>query len=264
MDRNFLSVTMYSFLFLPYFLSLNMTILRNFLTILFFFWISISSAIASEMPGVAILYFNYDGQTAELQVLKKGIAQMLISHIQPNTPNVKIVERERLEDILQELELSASGKIDQATAAKVGKLIGAKYIVVGSFFDLFGTLRIDSRLIEVETGKVVGAAGHADNIQDFFAIETKVVQGLTKHILDIPQEEAKSSPIKKQPTKTSTPQKPTEKASAPKPKVATATIITYSKALDAKDSGDTGKMKEHLATINKEEASLLDLDALLQ
>jgi curli biogenesis system outer membrane secretion channel CsgG len=43
-----------------------------------------------------------------------------------------IIEREKLDLVLQEQGLSTSGALDQQTAAKVGKLLGIKYILTGA------------------------------------------------------------------------------------------------------------------------------------
>jgi len=236
--------------------------------VLFVLCFSIATAAEAkeQLPSVAILYFNYEGQDAQLQVLKKGLAQMLISHVQPGVPSVKIVERERLEDILKELELGSSGKIDPDTAAKVGKLIGARYLVVGSYFDLFGSLRIDSRLLNVETGEIIGSVGANGAMADFFALEGIVVDGLQKELLKlepIDVSATKSIPAKKSPSKPAKSSTPSKSSSPPK-KVTTATIVTYSKALDAKDKNDTEAVKKELSNIDAEVAVLLDLDSLLQ
>src|SRR5215467_13039256 len=109
---------------------------------------------ADQRPTVAVLYFDYSGKSADMSVLRKGLAQMLISDLS-TLDGVKLVERDRLEEILAELKLGQSGKIDPASAAKVGKLLGARYMVLGGYFDLMETLRADARVVEVETGKVV-------------------------------------------------------------------------------------------------------------
>src|SRR5215470_4446689 len=101
-------------------------------------------AAAAEAPSVAILYFDYDGKDADLALLRKGLAQMLISDLAGNT-SVRIVERERLQEVLAELKLQSSAKIDPATAVKVGKLIGARYLVLGAYFDVMKTFRADAR-----------------------------------------------------------------------------------------------------------------------
>lgn len=108
---------------------------------------------------------------------------------------LRLVERERLRDIKGELALQQSGDVDAATAQKVGKLLGAKYMLTGKITrfackaanvksgwgvgalvgkltnsglagDVAGSVemrkvsfsgRLDARLIEVETGEILGA-----------------------------------------------------------------------------------------------------------
>ena len=79
---------------------------------------------------IAVMYFEYHGNNEQMILLRKGIAQMLISDLTLNskTSNTKIVERDRLEEVIQELELGKSKRFDQTTVAKVGKLVGAKYL----------------------------------------------------------------------------------------------------------------------------------------
>src|SRR5687768_15808473 len=92
-------------------------------------------------PTVAVLYFDYEGKNEEMAVLKKGLAQMIISDLSGGA-SYTVVERMRLQEIMDELKLAQSGKIDPATAAKIGKLLGARYMVMGGYFDLLGSLRI--------------------------------------------------------------------------------------------------------------------------
>ena len=89
---------------------------------------------------VAVLYFENQGNP-ELEPLKVGLAQMLISDL-TGTPGVAMVERTQLQAILNELELGHSGKVDPETAARVGKLLGAEYMVLGTYFEMMGTLRL--------------------------------------------------------------------------------------------------------------------------
>ncbi|MEE2828932.1 MAG: CsgG/HfaB family protein [Myxococcota bacterium] len=246
-----------------------------------------SAGAAESQPGVAILYFDYTGKDEQLGVLRKGLAQMLISHVQPQVDNVQIVERERIEDIFQELELAESGKVDDATAAKVGKLVGARFLVVGSFFDLFGTLRVDSRLVEVETGKILGSVGKDGPLDDFFALEGALVTDLVKVIGELettkgteqgaaaspaPKKRAssssKDSSSKGSSSKSSSGKSSSGKtASAPK-KVAKATVVEYSKALDAMDRGDREAAKTHAKNVTTASPDFelvgLNLDDLVQ
>lgn len=121
---------------------------------------------------VAVLYFENQGNE-ELEPLKVGLAQMLITDLQ-GADNVTVVERAQLQAILDELELGHSGKVDPETAAKVGKLLGAEWMLMGSYFELMGTLRIDARLVKVESGEIVHAAGRDGAAVGFMGMEKEL------------------------------------------------------------------------------------------
>jgi len=218
-------------------------------------------------PAVAVLYFDYTGKDEQLSVLKKGLAQMLITDIQSRADNCTIVERDRLEDILKEIELGQSGKVDPKTAAKVGKLLGARYIVLGSFFDMFGTFRVDSRIIEVETGAILGSVGKSGKADDFMMLEQQLADGLGALL----KEKAKGIEVDTSKRKKRKParKKRRKKSAKAKPvKVKTATIVEYSKALEAKDRGDTEAAVKQLKSVLKAqpdfELATMDLNSLVQ
>jgi curli biogenesis system outer membrane secretion channel CsgG len=70
----------------------------------------------------------------------------------------QVVERERLILVLEELSLGSSALVDEATRLKIGRIVGARFMVFGGYFVLGNMMRLDLRLVEVETGRVVKAA----------------------------------------------------------------------------------------------------------
>jgi len=66
----------------------------------------------------------------------------------------ELVERSQLDKVLQELRIQNSGLIDSATAKKLGKLVGAKAVLVGSISDRKDCFVINARLINTESGRV--------------------------------------------------------------------------------------------------------------
>lgn len=203
-------------------------------------------------PTVAILYFDYQGKNEEMQMLKKGLAQMLISDLS-GSDKYTIVERDRLQEIIDELKLGQSKTIDKKTAAKIGKLLGARYMVLGGYFDVMGMLRVDARVVEVETGKIVKSVGTNGAPDTFIDLEQKL-SGELATILDTQLEVTKSTPRKKQTRR-------------PK-KLPMKDALTYGKALDAKDRGDKEAAKAHLKEVVKAQPDFslaqLDLTQLMQ
>jgi TolB-like protein len=141
------------------------------MSVLFGFFLLVAQALAG--PGtVAVLYFQNQGNPA-LEPLKVGLAQMLTTDL-VGAGGAKIVERAQLQAVLDELKLGHSHVVDEGTAAKVGKLLGAEYVVLGSYFELVGTLRIDARMVRVETGEIVHASGANGRVDDFLSLEREV------------------------------------------------------------------------------------------
>jgi curli biogenesis system outer membrane secretion channel CsgG len=70
----------------------------------------------------------------------------------------QVVERQRLILVLEELNLSSSDIVNDAARLRIGRIVGARFMVFGGYFVLGGMLRLDLRLVEVETGAIVKAA----------------------------------------------------------------------------------------------------------
>jgi TolB-like protein len=93
-------------------------------------------------------------------------------------PGVRVVERDQLDVLLKEIKLSDSGFIDPSTAARVGKGVSARYVVTGSFTVAGGSLLLDARIIETESGTIVKAANAQGSTSDFVAAEKDLMEQL--------------------------------------------------------------------------------------
>jgi TolB-like protein len=203
-------------------------------------------------PTIAILYFDYGGKKADLEPLREGLAQMLITDL-ADLREIRVVERERLKAVLEEQKLATSGKVDAATAARIGKLLGAQALVLGSFFDLAGALRLDARVVEVETGKIVRSVGVNGPATDFWALERDLAAKLSdtmRTALPAAFEHAAAPAPKPRP-----------------PKMAAATAVTYGRALAAADAGKKGEARALLGKVVEEAPGFTlakhDLNALM-
>lgn len=137
---------------------------------------------AEARPTVAVLYFGYEGDDPELRQLSKGLASMLITDMSANS-GFDVVERERLQEIIAELELSTTDLVDPDKALKVGRLVGAQRMVTGRYWELMGQLRIDSRMFDVETSVQVCTVGVTGTRADFFEIEADIADRLSVAML---------------------------------------------------------------------------------
>jgi TolB-like protein len=124
---------------------------------------------------IAILYFENKGQKAELNPLQKGLSEMLITDLS-KVKSLKVLERVRLQELVQEMNLSEMDIVDQKTAPRLGKLLGANRLVKGSFFDLTGDkINIDAFVAKSRTGEIDASTNIAGSVQDFFRMEKDLV-----------------------------------------------------------------------------------------
>lgn len=137
-------------------------------------------AAQAQKPTVAVMYFTNGaiGNNAEYAPLSKGLAEMLITELSSNT-GIRVVERDRLQALLEEQNLGASNRVEQGTAAKLGKTLGALHMLMGSFvIDPKGAMRMDVRAINTETSELeyaTSVTGKADAMLSLLADLGKAV-----------------------------------------------------------------------------------------
>ncbi len=74
------------------------------------------------------------------------------------TGDYTVVERQRLVLALEELGMGTTSLVDETTQLRLGKLVGARLMVFGGYQIIGGEMRLDLRLVEVETGRILRAA----------------------------------------------------------------------------------------------------------
>lgn len=111
----------------------------------------------APLPTLAVLDLKDGGSMGpdvqDLSTLGAGLAMMLTTEMMRN-PRTAMVERDQIKQLVAEQGLALSGMIDPATAIEVGKLVGAEYMLFGTYTDVMSRLRIDVRVVEVETGRL--------------------------------------------------------------------------------------------------------------
>ena len=97
------------------------------------------------------------------------------------SPRLTLVERARLGEVLRELALTATGRVDSLTGPRVGRIVQARQLVVGAIgstgaarLDVAtgtGTLRLGVRVADVATGTIAEAVDASAPLTDVLAAE---------------------------------------------------------------------------------------------
>ena len=169
----------------------------------------------AKLPRMAILEFKaapdawhgwrFGGWGNQMGTISNQLRDLFTTEImEKGKGKIRLVERERLDEIRGELQFQQSGEVDVNTVQKLGKLLGVKYVMTGKVTRFaykeggFGTGwgvgalvskvtgdgmagavagsvnikkasftgRLDIRLIEVETGEILGAWKDEDKVSD--------------------------------------------------------------------------------------------------
>jgi TolB-like protein len=115
----------------------------------------ISNLDVKKTHKIAVIEFtNLEGKVSDLG---KYLAEELTTRLF-RTGRFRIVERQLMKKMMEEQKLSASGLIDAKTASKFGQILGVDALTTGTIADLNTSVKINARLISVETGSVFAVA----------------------------------------------------------------------------------------------------------
>jgi TolB-like protein len=112
------------------------------------------SSLQATTPGedvVGVFPFFYAGTAPELSPLGRAVAELLTTDL-AQTDRLTLVERSRLQFLLDELDLAARGAVDPATGARAGRLVGAGRIVQGRITGDATALHIESAIVRAAAG----------------------------------------------------------------------------------------------------------------
>ncbi len=143
-----------------------------------------SGTTQDRRPVVAVLdYINASMRTdADYKVLAKGISTVLAGRL-GETESIRIVTREKLQEVMAEQNLGTSGRVDPSQAVQVGKLLNAHHIIYGTYLvQPNGDTRITASAYSVETSEMeysTQVRGSADKLQDLIdQLGDKIVAGM--------------------------------------------------------------------------------------
>lgn len=120
-------------------------------------WLSTAVVMANEKTVVVVWPFEditfLPVQGTAPQDIGDLSMELLISALLRN-PAIDVVERQQLDKVLEELNLSCSGLADKDACLKVGRIVGARKMVFGSYFLVDGQVNFLVRRVDVGTSEI--------------------------------------------------------------------------------------------------------------
>lgn len=189
------------------------------------------SIVKPDSNTVAICYYQDLSSDNSLRAFQKGLAAMVISDL-TKIKSLRVVERIRLQAVLEEMNLGLTGLVDSRTAPRVGRLLGAKNIVFGSLAP--GSIKAVTALATSDEGSVIGSASVSVDKEKFFELPMAIVRETAKIMgIVLTDDEKKAIRI-------------------PHTKVYKA-LVYFGQALDAMDAGKWKEAYEYFNMAYKED-----------
>lgn len=100
------------------------------------------------------------------------------------SPAYSAVERSSdfMREIAREQGMQTSGMVDDKTIAKIGQMLGVKFVAVANLHEVFDEIYADARLINVETGEIMVSANSSSSVasmNELLTLAEKIANALT-------------------------------------------------------------------------------------
>ena len=133
------------------------------------------------MKTMAIIDFKNRSVSHKVQYdpMEQGFADLMINRLN-NSTNLKVIERERIQWILNEIKLQ--DQYDMEGAVRMGKQLGVQTVLLGSFIIVGDQIWLGARLVKVETSEILLTDEVKGDLDNFFDLVDKLGKKIADNI----------------------------------------------------------------------------------
>jgi TolB-like protein len=139
---------------------------------------------ADTLPlrSLGVAPFAVSAADTALAPLAYGLADLLMTDL-ARSAQLRVVDRLRLDALLREVQLVEAGRVDPASAPRVGRLLGARRLVVGALAsEADNRVIIEARVADVVTGETRAAVSASASLSDILAAEKELALRLFREL----------------------------------------------------------------------------------
>jgi len=148
---------------------------------------------------VGVLPFDQTGLDSSTAALGYGLADLLRVDLAKSS-QLRIVDRLRLDAIMRELSLAASGRADSSTAPRVGRLVQARRIVYGALDAQANAMGISVGVADAATRQVQPAVSEQMRLDNVLDAEKQIALRLFEN-MGVTLTPAERAAVEERPTK---------------------------------------------------------------
>ena len=170
--------------------------------------------------SVAVFPFRYVGANADLKPLERGLTYLVVTDLS-KVSRLTLLERARVQSLVDEMALTDAGKVDPASGARSGRMLRAATVVQGALQDgaAADKLKLDANAVATTSSSIVATGSASNDLKKVFDMEKAVVFQLLQK-MNIQLSPAEQRAISERPT------------------ADLQAFLAFSSGLEAEDRGD--------------------------
>lgn len=133
---------------------------------------------------IAVMPFRNTSSDTAIDTFKESIASNIYSKL-ISIPNITLIERQRIQAIIDELKFSKEDFIDKTEMSQIGNLLGSSHLIIGEIVVFENTVKISARLISAATGKIAFTVDSKGKRKNIFTLEENIAQQILDKVSEI-------------------------------------------------------------------------------
>jgi TolB-like protein len=175
------------------------------------------ASVPGSLTTIAVLPLQFTGSDTTLRPLGRGLAELLTTDL-ARSPKLTVVERERMQALLSEIQLQQSGATDETTGVRAGRMLQAGRLIAGGITQTGSDIRVDAPIVNVSDAQVVATPSDTRTLDQLFTLEKNLAFNIFSS-LNVTLTTAERDAIELRPTKS------------------LAAFLAYSRGLTFQDEG---------------------------
>lgn len=147
-----------------------------------------------HVPGkrrLAVMYFDNQSNTPELDWLREGLADMLITSLS-RSKQLTVLDRQQLRHLLERIGYAPGKRVQLEEALDIARRSRAEAVVLGSFAKLGEKVRIDVEIHDTSSGRLLAAETmNVDRVEQILTQVDLLALKLASHLGSTPTEQEK-------------------------------------------------------------------------
>ena len=140
------------------------------------------SALPPNPGHVAVFPFQFTGVDEEFRPLGRALAEFMVTDLGV-TGRLTVLERMRVQLLLDELALAETGRVDPSTAARSGRLLRAENTVVGTVDASATEVALEAAVVDVVRASLSGNPRlEEDGLREVFTAQKRLVLGIHRDL----------------------------------------------------------------------------------